>query len=146
MHHLQHAVIETDGTRDVARLADREELFEIVCARTEIGDNQIAGFVARIDQVRHAIAAGRCGAVAVHRHLHRHHGAGLNVAQLWPGSAVDGPDRHVEQQIDKARHVIAAEQPAIELLHLRSDARKRRDRSEKRVKQGGPHIPTDNAE
>ena len=40
MHHLQHAVVEFGGAGDVARLADRQQLFQIVLARAEIGQRQ----------------------------------------------------------------------------------------------------------
>ena len=45
MHHLQHAVVERGGARDVAQLARREELFEIIAPGVEIGQRQRAGVV-----------------------------------------------------------------------------------------------------
>ena len=40
MHHLQHAVVEFGGAGDVARLAHRQQLFQIVLARVEISQRQ----------------------------------------------------------------------------------------------------------
>ena len=40
MHHLQHAVVEFGGAGDVARLAHRQELLQIVPPRIEIGQRQ----------------------------------------------------------------------------------------------------------
>jgi hypothetical protein len=45
----------------------------------------------------------------------------------------------MKQQVDDARLVITAEQPAIQPLKLRADARERRDAGKKWIEQRGPH-------
>jgi hypothetical protein len=65
MHHLQHAVIERHRPGHVAARPDREELLQILAPRIEIGDDEVAGAVARIDQIGGARAAGRGRAVSV---------------------------------------------------------------------------------
>ena len=67
MHHLQHAVVERRSARDVAQLADRQELFQIVLARVEIGEGQRAGVVAGVDVVGRARPVRRRRPVAVDR-------------------------------------------------------------------------------
>ena len=54
--------------------------------------------------------------VAVHGHRNGHHGVGHDVAQFRPRTAVDRPGGQMEQEIDDARPVVSAEQPAIKLL------------------------------
>ncbi len=65
MHHLPHAVVERDRAGDVAPLADRQQLFEIVRARVEEGEDDVAGVVAGIDLIGRARAVGRRRPVAV---------------------------------------------------------------------------------
>ena len=56
----------------------------------------------------------------------RDDGVGHHVAQFWPRAAVDCAGGQVKQEIDDARVLLAAEQPAVQLLKLRTNARKRR--------------------
>ena len=80
MGHLQHAVVERGGARHDAPLADREELFEIVSPRVEIGQRQRAGVVVGFDAVWRARAVRRPGPVAVDRHRDGDDRAGLDIA------------------------------------------------------------------
>ena len=75
----------------------------------------------------------------VDRDRDRDDGVGHDVAQLRPRPAVDRAGRQMEQQIDDARRVLAAEQPAKQLLHLRPDARQAGQRGEQRIEHGRPH-------
>ena len=139
MHHLQHAVIERGGAGDVSGFADRKELLQILPAGAEIGDDQVAGLVAGIDQMRSAVAAGRGGAMAVDGDLHGHHRTGLDFAQLRPCAPIDRAAGQMEQEVDDSRFVIAAEQAPVEFLELRADARKRGDGRKEWIEQGRPH-------
>ena len=97
MHHLQVAVIEGGGARHVALLADREQLLQIVRARVEIGDDEIVGFVARVDEVRRARAVRRRRPVTIDGDGDRHHRVGLDIAKLWLVAPVDEAARQVKE-------------------------------------------------
>ena len=140
MHHLQHAVVERDRAGHVAPLADRQELLQVILARVEIGEDEIAGLVAGVDLVGRARPVRRRRPVAVDGDRDGDDGVGLHIAQLRPRAAVDRAGRQVEQQIDDARHVVAAEQAAIELLDLRPDAGQARERREQRIEHVWPHA------
>ena len=61
--------------------------------------------------------------MALDRHSHGDDGAGHDVFQFRACSPINDAGRKVEQQVDDARFfLVAAEQPAIELLNLRADA------------------------
>ena len=111
MHHLQHAVVERGGARDVAALALRQQLCDVVRVVAEIGEHDVAGVVARIDQIGRA-PAGRRRPVAVDGDRHGRDRAGHHVAQFWPGAAVDRAGRQVKDQIGDARAVLAAGEAA----------------------------------
>ncbi len=123
MHHLQIAVIELGGARDVAQLAFRQELFEVIAPRTEEHEGQIGeGVVVGIDPVRRARPVRRRRTMVAHRHGDGHERAGHHVAQFGPRPAIDRAGRHVEQQIDQLGR-IAVEQMRVKLAELRPDRR-----------------------
>ena len=143
MHHLQHTVVECGDAGDVAQFADRKELFEIVALGVEVGERERAGLVGRFDAVRQARAVRRRRTMAFDRHRDGRDRAWHHVAQFRPGAAVDGAGRQMEQQVDDARrYVLAAEQPAVKLLELRPDARKRGQRGKQRIEQRWAHGAT----
>ncbi len=74
MHHLQMAVIERCGARDVADFADRKLLLQVIFARVEIGDGQRVGVVARLDIVWHARPMRRRRPVPIDRDRNGHDG------------------------------------------------------------------------
>ena len=63
--HLQHAVIESSGAGHDAPLADRQELFEVVAARVEIGQRQRAGSVVGLDPIGRALQDHLSGTISV---------------------------------------------------------------------------------
>ena len=144
MHHLQHAVVERGGARDVAQLADRQELFQIVALGVEIGERERAGVVARFRCDR--AARGRFGGGGRWRSTVTATVAtepGTTSRSFGRDAAVDGAGRQMEQQIDDARRrILAAEQPAVELLQLRPDAGKRGQRGKQRIEQRRAHGDT----
>ncbi len=139
MHHLQHAVIERHGARHDAASAHRQQPVDMILARVEIGDDEAAGVVAGIDEIGRPRPVGRWRAVAVDRHRDGDDATGHDIAQHRPRPPVDGPGRQVEHEIDDARRVLAAEQPAIEPRDLVADARQRRDRREQGIEDTRTH-------
>ena len=121
-------------------LADRQDLVDEVLAGGEIGENQVAGIVARIDQIRRARAARRRRAMAVHMDGDGRDLSGHDFGEFWPGAPVDGPGRQMEQEIEQPGAVLASEQAAIELVQLGSDAGKGRDFGEQGIEGSGPHF------
>ena len=105
MHHLQMAVIERCGARDVADFADRELLLQVIFARVEIGDGQRVGVVARLDIVRHARPMRRRRPMPVDRDCNGDDGIRRHLAELRLIAPVDEAARQVEQQIDDARRL-----------------------------------------
>ena len=140
MHYLQHAVIEGGRAGDDAGFADRQDLVDEVLAGGEIGEHQVAGVVARIDQIRRARAARRRRAMTVHMDSDGRNLSGHDLGELWPGAPVDGPGRQMEQEIEQPGAVLAAEQAAIELVQLGADAGKGRDFGEQGIEGSGPHC------
>ena len=141
MHDLRHAVEQLQGAGDVAFGADRQQFFDIARLGAEIGQDHGAGIVAGIDQMRRAsAAAGR--AMPVDGDLKRHDGAGNRVADFRPRAAVDHARRQMQQQVDEARRVIAAEQIAEQFVLLRPDAAEAGDRRKQRIEQGRAHQET----
>ncbi len=138
MHHLQHAVVEFGGAGDVARLAHRQQLLQVVAARVEIGQRDVAGVVVGVDAIGRARAMRRRRPVIVHRHRHGDHLAGLHVAQFGARAAVDGARRQMKQEIDHARR-LALEQPGIVLFQLRPDAGQAGERGEQGVEHERAH-------
>src|SRR5690606_22700148 len=108
--------------------------------------DEVSGLVARINEMRSAVAARRGRAVAVNRDLDRDNRAGLDLAQLRAGAPVDSAGRQVEEEVYEPWLVLAPEQAAIQFLELRADTRKRRDRREERIEQSGPHTHRHNSE
>ena len=139
MHHLPHMVVECDRARYVAPLADRQQLLQVILARIEISQHEIAGLIAGVNLIGHARPVRRRRPVAIHGDRDGDDGIGHHVAQLRPRSPVDRAGGQVKQEIDHPRRLFAAEQPAVELLQLRPDAGQRRDRSEQRIEQARPH-------
>jgi hypothetical protein len=89
--------------RDVALRARRQELFEISPVASKPGEDDIAGLVAGIDNVRRARAAGRRRAMAVDRDMQRRDRSGDGIANRRAGAAVDDGRRQMKEQIDDAR-------------------------------------------
>ena len=139
MHDLQDAVEHLRGAGDVALGADRQQLFDIAGLGAEIGQHDVAGVVAGIDQMRRARVARRRRTVAVDRHLQRDDGSRHRVADFRPRAAIDHARRQMQQQIDQPRRLIAAEQIAEQLVLLRPDAGKARDRRKQRIEQSRAH-------
>ena len=81
--------VERDRAGHIAPRAGRQELLEVILARVEIGNHEIAGLIARINQVRRTRTPRRRRAMAVDFHADRDHGPRHHVAQLRPCAAVD---------------------------------------------------------
>ena len=139
MDDLQHAVVHLHGAGDVALGADRQQLLDIARLGAEIGQHHVAGVVAGIDQMRRARIARRRRPMPVDGHLQRHHGSRHRVADFRPRPAVDHARRQMQQQIDQPRRLVAAEQIAEQLVLLRPDAGKARDRRKQRIEQSRAH-------
>jgi hypothetical protein len=122
-----------------APLAHRQQPVDVILAGIEIGDHETAGVVAGIDLVGRPRPVRRRGAVAVDRHRDGDDRAGHDIAQHRTGAPVDRPGRQMEYEIDHARRVLAAEQPAIEPRHLVADAGQGGDRREQGVENAGTH-------
>jgi hypothetical protein len=67
-----------------------------------------------------------------------------DVPQLGAGAAVDHAGRQMEQEIDEARRLVAAEQAGVKLLHLRADARQHPHRAEQGIEQDRAHRSNSN--
>ena len=61
VNHLQHAVVEFGGTGDVSGLPDRQQFLQIVAARIEISEGDVAGIVVCVDAVGRARTVRRRG-------------------------------------------------------------------------------------
>jgi len=79
------------------------------------------------------------GPMTIDRDFQRHHRSRNRLADFWPRPAVDDAGRQVQQQIDQPRRLIAAEQIAQQLVLLRPDAWKGRDRRKQRIEQSRAH-------
>ena len=77
--------------------------------------------------------------VTVDGHSHGDHGARFDVAQLRARPPVDHAGRQVQEQVEDARNVVAAQQAAIELLHLGPDAGYGGEGAEERIEHARPH-------
>ena len=139
MHDLRNAVIHLQGAGDEALGADRQELLDIAGLGAKIGEHDVAGVVAGIDEVRRAAVARRRRAMPVDRDLQRHHRSRRRVADFRPRPAVDHLRGQMHQQIDQPRGLVAAEQIAQQLVLLRPDAGKARDRRKQRIEQSRAH-------
>ena len=139
MHHLQHAVVEAGGARDVAQLADRQQPLQIRPLHVEIGDDEIAGVVAGVDQVRRARAMRRRRPVPLDPHRDRDQRTGNHVGEPGAGAPIDGPGRQVEQQIDESR-AVAAEQLGVKLLLPHPDAGERGHGCEQWIENARAHA------
>ena len=128
MGDLQRAVIHLHRAGDIALGADRQQFFDVARWAAEIGQNDIAGIVAGIDQMRRARVARGRRAMPVNRHLQRHHGSRHRVADFRSCPAIDHAGRQMQQEIDQPRRLAAAEQIAEQLVLLRPDAGKAGDR------------------
>src|SRR5262249_28568102 len=122
MHHLQHAVIERRNAGDVAERALWQQLFDVVLTGVKEGQDDVTGVIARVDEIRRPRAAGRRRTVTVDRYRDGDDGTRDHVDQLWPSAAVHRAGRQMEYQVKHSRALLAAEQTAIELFYLRSDA------------------------
>ena len=142
MHDLRDAVVHLQRAGNVALLADRQQLFDIAGLGAEERQHHVAGVVAGIDQIRRARIARRRRPVAVDGDFQRHHGSLHGVADFRPRPAVDHARRQMQQQIDQPRRLAAAEQIAQQLVLLRPDAAKARDRRKQRIEQSRAHRET----
>ena len=142
MHDLRNAVVHLQRARYVALLADRQQLFDITGFGAEERQHHVAGIIRGIDEVRRAGIARRGRAVAIHGDFQRHHGSLYGFANLRLRPAVDYAGRQMQQQIDQSRRLVTAQQIAQQLVLLRPDARKGRDRRKQRIEQGGAHQET----
>src|SRR5262249_56804746 len=122
------------------------ELGDVILLGAEIGEHDVAGVVARIDEVGRARAAGRRGAMAVDGDRNGHDRAGLDVAQLRPRATVDRAARQVKKEVDDARAILAAGDAAQELVDLPADARQDRRRGEQGTEKRWPHAFSQRAE
>ncbi|MEY9827202.1 hypothetical protein ABIF75_010848 [Bradyrhizobium japonicum] len=139
MHDLRDAVIHLQRARDVALLANRQQLFDIAGLGAEEGQYDVAGVVAGIHEIGRAGVARRRWAVAIDGDLQRHHGSLDGVADLWPRTAVDDLARQMQQQVNQARRLIAAEQVLQQLVLLRTDAGQAGHGSKQRIERAGAH-------
>ena len=94
---------------------------QIILSSVEKRESEIAGLIARIHLIGGAGPLRRRRPVPIHRDRDRDHGIERRIAQFRPGAAVDHAGGHVEEEIDNARLVVPAEQPAVQLFQLRSD-------------------------
>jgi hypothetical protein len=79
VNHLQHAIVEFGSTGDVSGLPDRQQLLQIISARIEISEGDVAGIVVRVYAVGRAGTVRRRWAVLVDRHRNRDDLAGLHI-------------------------------------------------------------------
>ncbi len=124
MHHLQHAVVEAGGARDVAQLSDRQQPLQIRPLHVEIRDDEVGGIVARVDQIGRAEAMRRRWPVALDPHRDGDEHAGNHVLQLGAGAPIDRAGRQMKCEIDDAR-AVATEQLGVKLLLPRPDVGER---------------------
>src|SRR5262249_16286308 len=61
MHHLPHTVVECDRARYVAPFSDRQQLLQVILARIEISQREIAGLIAGVDLIGRAWPVWRRG-------------------------------------------------------------------------------------
>ena len=83
MDHLQHAVEHGDGAGDITRLADRQELLEIVLPRVEIGERERAGVVLGVDAIGQAWPVRGRRPMAGHRYADGDDAVRHDVAQRF---------------------------------------------------------------
>ena len=143
VHHLQHVVVEPDRARHVSTLPDRQQLLQVVLACIKECQNEIAGLIAGVDLIGRTWPVWWRRPVSIDGDRDSDDGVGHDVAQFWPRPAVDRPGREVKQKVDDTRLLLAAEQPAVELLELGSDAGERRNQGKKRIEQARPHEHPD---
>ena len=139
MHDLRNAVVELQRARDVALGADRQQFFDIAGLGAKECQHHVASVVADIDEIRRARIARRRRAVTVDRDFERHDGTGRSVTNLRLRAAVDDAGRQMQQEIDQPRRLVAVEQIAQQLVLLRPDAGKARDRCKQRIEQSRAH-------
>ena len=140
MHHLQHAVVERGRARHVARLADRKQLLQIILARA--GNRSGPG---RRSRRWHRSGRARADGWAAPGDGGR---SSTFTVTTWPGTTSrsfgcarrsTAPVGMWNSRSTSARHVLAPEQAAKQLLDLRPDAGQRRDRGKEGVEEDGPH-------
>ncbi len=141
MHDLRNAVVHLQRAGDVALLADRQQLLDIAGLGAEERQHDVAGVVAGIDEVGRARNCAARGG--------RWRSTVTSSVTMVPctASRIFGRARRsitlarqMQQQIDQPRRLIAAEQIAQQLVLLRPDAGKARDRRKQRIEQGGAHA------
>ena len=142
VHHLPCMVIEGDRARYVSPLSHGQQLLQVILARIEISQSEIAGLVAGIDLIGRTRPVRRWRPVSIEGDRDGDDGVGHHVAQFRPRAAVDRAGGQMKQEVDDTRLVLAAEQPTVELLEPRADAGERRNQGKKRIEQARPHGPS----
>ncbi len=139
MHHLQIAVVDLGDAGDVAQLADRQQLLQIILAGVEECQRQRGvGIVAGDDAIGRPHPVRRRRAMLQHGDCDGHDFAGAHLVEFRPRAAVDRARRQMKQEIDDAGR-LAAEQFRIELFQLRPDAGQAGERGEQGAEDVGPH-------
>ena len=139
MYDLQGTVEHLRSTGHIALGSDRKQLFDVARLGAEVGQHDIPGLVAGIDQMRRARASGRRRAMPIDGDLQRHDGAGNGVANLGSRAAIDDACRQVKQQIDQPRGFVAPEQIPEQLVLFRADAGQAGHRCKERIEQCRAH-------
>ncbi len=136
---LEGAVVHLRGAGDVTFRAYRQQFLDIARLGAEIGQYDVASLVAGVDQMRRARVARRRRAMPVDGHLQRDYGSRNSVADFRPRAAVDHAGRQMQQQIDQARRLLAAEQIAEQFVLLGPDAGEAGDWRKQRIEQSRAH-------
>src|SRR4029450_3059960 len=99
---------------------------QVIPARVEIGQSEVAGLIARVDLIWRARAVRRRRTMTIHGDGDGDNSTGHHVAKLRSCSAVDRTGGQMKQQVDDARRLFATEQVWIERLHARTKCGERR--------------------
>src|SRR5262249_8130106 len=114
----------------VAPLSDGQQPLQVISARVEVGEYEVARLVAGIDLIRRSRAVRWRRPMTIDADRDRDDGIRHDIPQFWARPAIDGAARQVEKQVDYTRRLVATDQSAIELLQPRPNAGKRCDRGE----------------
>src|SRR5262249_21976245 len=116
--------------RHVAPLPDGQQPLQVISARVEVGEYEVARLVAGIDLIWRSRAVRWRRPMTIDADRDGDDGIRHDVPQLRARPTIDGAARQVEKQVDYPRRLFATEQSTIELLQPRPNAGKRCDRSE----------------
>ena len=114
MQHLQMAVVQRRGARNITQLALGKKFLQIVAPRVEIGDGERVGLVAGVDVVGRPRPVRRRRPVAIDGDGDGHHRIGLDLGELGLVAPIDETGRQVKQQIDDPRPFALARQEVPE--------------------------------